>query len=267
MNVAPAPPTASRDLHDLLAPLHQLAGRSGRLAFAEAGEFFSGGDRHALPRFHFTGPAAGHDPVRLGLFAGVHGDEPAGCTALVQFASALAAEPGRAAGYELFFYPVCNPTGYEDGTRANRAGRDLNREFWRGSAEPEVCILEAELRAHRFDGLITLHADDTCEGHYGYAHGRTLEEALLKPALHAAERVLPRDRRGRIDGFAARDGMIGECFRGVLAAPPGQQPQPFDLIFETPAHAPFALQVAAAVAALDAIVAEYRGFIAYAQNL
>jgi protein MpaA len=264
--VIAAAPTNSA-IGDLLAPLHALVERGGRLAHAEAGAFSCEGGRQVISRFCFAGPVAGHEPIRLGFFAGVHGDEPAGCAALVEFAAALASESARAAGYELWIYPVVNPTGCEAGTRENRAGKDLNREFWRGSAEPEVRILEDELRARRFHGLVTLHADDTCEGHYGYSHGRTLDEALLQPALCAAERVLPRDRRPTIDGFAARDGVIHDCFRGILSPPPGQQPRSFNVIFETPAHAPFALQVAAAVAALDSIVAGYRGFIAYAQNL
>jgi hypothetical protein len=257
----------ARDTRALLGPLFALSGLGRELVGAVAGKFSSGGVAHEITRFRFNGPYAGHEPIRLGLFAGVHGDEPAGCAALVQFLHALAAEPHRAAGYELWVYPVVNPTGYAAGTRTNRAGKDLNREFWRGSAQPEVKLLEAELRDRRFDGLITLHADDTCEGLYGYSHGRPLDESLLRPALCAAERVLPRDGRERIDGFAAKDGIICDCFQGVLSAPPEQRPQPFDLIFETPARAPLADQVAAAVAALDSVLAQYRGFIAHAQYL
>jgi hypothetical protein len=151
--------------------------------------------------------------------------------------------------------------------RENGNGLDLNREFWRGSTQPEIPILEGELRAGRFDGIITLHTDDTCEGLYGYAHGRVLNESLLKPALAAAERLLPRDRRDTIDGFAACESVIGDCFPGVLSAPPEQHPRPFDLIFETPGRAGLELQAGAAVAALDSVLAGYRSFIAYAQGL
>lgn len=251
----------------LLRPLQELVQRGQGWESSLVGDFQHDGRAYEIPRFRFVGPTTGSEPVRLGLFAGVHGDEPAGCAALVAFAAALAADPARAAGYELFLYPVVNPTGYEDGTRFNRAGWDLNREFWRGAAHPEVRLFENELRARRFHGLMTLHADDTCEGLYGYSHGRTLDEALLQHALRSGERVLARDRRAVIDGFAARDGVICDCFHGILSAPADQQPRPFDVIFETPAHAPFALQVAAAVAALETIIAEYRGFIAYAQDL
>lgn len=255
------------DITTLCAPVDALARPRGALERGSAGEFECDGRRHLIPRFRFVGPSRGQEPIRLGLFAGIHGDEPAGCVALVQFLASIAAEPERAAGYELFIYPVINPTGYEEGTRTNRAGKDLNREFWRSSMEPEVRIIEGELRSLAFAGIITLHADDTCEGHYGYSHGCALDDALLRPALLAAERVLPRDRRAVIDGFHAREGVISDCFQGILSAPPEQQPRPFNLIFETPAHAPLDLQVAANVAALDAIVSTYRGMIAYAQDI
>jgi hypothetical protein len=238
-----------------------------RAELAIAGIFVSGGHLHRIKRLRFLGPKAGHDPVRIGVFAGVHGDEPAGPAAVEAFLHALEGDPMRAAGYDLWLYPVVNPTGLKNGTRENGAGKDLNREFWRGSTEPEVRIIETELVTGRFDGVITLHADDTCEGHYGYSHGRAMEDALLRPALIAAERILPRDSRSTIDGFAAREGVICECFQGILAPPPKQWPQPFNLIFETPAAAPLELQIDAHVAALDAVLATYRGFIAYGQGL
>ena len=255
------------DLEAWLEPLFTLAtDRHPNLSAEVDGDFWLNGASHSIHRFRLVGPRKG-DPIRLALFAGVHGDEPAGCVALVEFLAALAAEPVRAEGYELFAYPVVNPTGCVAGTRTNHAGKDLNREFWHESAQPEVQIIERELRTQAFAGLIALHADDTSEGHYGYSHGRALDDALLRPALLAAERVLPRDRRETIDGFVAREGVITDCFRGILSPPREQEPHPFNLIFETPAHAPFDLQVAANVAALDAILATYRGMIAYAQGI
>jgi murein peptide amidase A len=232
-----------------------------------AGAFVHDGRRHGIERFHFLGPNAGHDPVRIGIFAGIHGDEPAGTAALRLFLSSLLADPGRSAGYELFAYPVVNPVGAERGTRENCTGLDLNREFWRNSSQPEILIIEGELRRHRFNGLIALHADDSCEGPYGYTHGNAMEDSLLRPALVAAEEVIPRDRRASIDGFHAHEGIISDCYLGILAPPPEQHPRPFNLIFETPARAPLDIQAAAHVAALDAILATYRGYISYAGDL
>lgn len=260
-------PGISRSLRTLLGPLFELAEQCPELIGSIAGTFSHQGQRYGIPRFLFVGPTAGQQPIRLGIFAGIHGDEPAGCEALVRLLTDLAQNPERALGYDLVIYPVCNPTGYEDGTRTNRAGSDLNREFWRSSLHPEVLILEAELRTHKFDGIITLHSDDTCEGIYGYAHGRLLNEELLRPALRACECIIGRDPRTRIDGFAATESILRDCYKGVLAAPREQDPKPFDIIFETPGHAPHQKQVTAAVAALTSILGEYRRFIAYGQYL
>jgi hypothetical protein len=266
--MTPSTPTDyPHKLRRLYAPFLGLAETSRAVIGTVAGRFYEDTRYYTIPRFALLGPPTSGPQRRIGLFALVHGDEPAGAYALLRLLQTLADRPALAAGYDLVCYPICNPTGYEDGSRHNRAGRDLNREFWRDSDQPEVRILEEELAAQNFDGIIALHADDTSDGLYGYAHGRVLNENLLIPALHASEKVLPRNHGAVIDGFAAWAGVIGDCFKGVLAPPPEQRPRPFEIIFETPARALLEQQVAAAAIALETILAEYRGFIAYAADL
>ncbi|HTQ31379.1 MAG TPA: succinylglutamate desuccinylase/aspartoacylase family protein [Opitutaceae bacterium] len=255
-------------LRRLYWPFLGLAESCREIIGTVAGSFRWDKDRrYTIPRFTFLGAHGQAPQKRIGLFALVHGDEPAGAAALLKLLQTLAGSPDLARNYDLVCYPVCNPTGYEDDTRSNRFGTDLNREFWRDSEQPEVRILEQELRTQAFDGIIALHADDTSEGLYGYAHDRLLNEQLLAPALRAAERLLPRDCRTLIDGFAARDGILDDCFEGVLAPSPEQKPRPFEIIFETPAPAPVERQAEAAHAALLAILAEYRAFIAWGQDI
>src|SRR5262245_7335488 len=131
--VAAAFPPSPRSVVDLLAPLRQRAAHSPNLLVREAGQFESDGKIYAIPRAVFLGPPGGGETIRIGLFAGIHGDEPAGAQALVDFLTWLDQVPDFATGYCLFAYPVCNPTGYEDTTRHSRRGRDLNREFWNNS--------------------------------------------------------------------------------------------------------------------------------------
>ncbi len=259
----PSEPVYPHKLRRMYWPFLALAEACPEVVGTVAGSFEVGERRYTIPRFVFLGPDPGGPVIRIGLFALVHGDEPAGALALQRLLNVLVDTPSLARGYELVFYPVCNPTGYEDDSRHNRAGLDLNREFWRGSVQPEVAILEEELRRQRFDGIVALHADDTSEGLYGYAHGRLLNEQLLAPALRASADVLPLNPAGVIDGFAAEDGIICDCFPGVLAPPPEQSPRPFEIIFETPARAPLPLQVEATCQALRSVLAEYRGFIAH----
>jgi hypothetical protein len=256
-----------RSLAELLAPLDQLAATSANLVVNHDARFDVDGESYVLPRYLFVGPRGGDTPIRLGIFAGVHGDEPEGCHAVVQFIKLLEAKPELATGYYLSFYPVCNPTGFEDATRLSRRGKDLNREFWKDSAEPEVNLLQAELTSRSFQGLIALHTDDTSDGFYGIVRGATLTKHLIEPALQAAEKFLPRDQRAVIDGFNARNGVIRDCYDGVLSAPPRSRPRPFEIILETPHTPPEYLKVCALVLALQSILAEYRKFIAYAQNI
>lgn len=254
-------------LRRLYGPFLALAERCREVIGTVAGSFVVDDLRYTVPRFVFLGPTTNVPQKRIGLFALVHGDEPSGSLGLLNLLQVLVAEPSLAAGCDLVLYPLCNPTGYEDGTRHNRAGLDLNRQFWLGSDLPEVRILEEELRTQPFDGIIALHTDDTSEGLYGYAHGRVLNEELLVPALRASAQVLPCNHDPLIDGFAACAGVINDCFKGVLRPPPGQRPQPFEIIFETPGHASDERQARAAELAVLSILAEYRRFISYAQDL
>jgi protein MpaA len=186
---------------------------------------------------------------------------------VVDLLRALEADPWVGRAYRIHIYPLCNPTGYEDGTRHSRSGLDLNREFWRGSLEPEVGIIERELLLHKFHGIISLHSDDTSDGLYGFVRGATLTKHLLEPALAAAEAALPVNQAAIIDGFHAVNGIIHTAYNGILTAPPGTSPSPFEIILESPQHAPMDLQRKAFVLALTEILRHYRRLISYAADI
>jgi hypothetical protein len=264
---AQLPLARRRSIADLLAPLDQIAAQSHNLVVNHDAHFETGGETYTLPRYLFVGPKGGDTPIRVGIFAGIHGDEPEGVRAAVQFLKLLETKPELATGYYLSVYPVCNPTGYEDNTRHSRLGKDLNREFWGSSHEPEVRLLQAELISRSFNGIIALHTDDTCDGFYGFVRGAMLTQHLIEPALRAAEKFLPRDKRSVIDGFRACNGIIRDVYEGVLSAPPKVRPRPFEIILETPQAPPVYLKECAFVVALKTILDEYRKFIAYAPNL
>lgn len=253
-----------RPVDRLLAPLEQLAGRSQHFFNRPAAGYLPGAP---IPRYLYLGPQGGGDYIRLGIFATIHGDEPEGALALTRFVTLLERNPELAQGYALFFYPVCNPTGFEDNTRHTRSGRDLNREFWKQSREPEVRFLETEIWTHAFSGIVNLHTDNTSNGVYGYVNGAVLSENLLEPALQSAQKYLPRNRQRHIDGFPAKNGIIYDSFDGVLRSVPGLERPPFELTLETPQNTPLHLQVEALAAALQTILVEYRYLMAVAQNI
>ena len=132
---AQPPPARRRSIADLLAPLDKIAAHSPNLVANHDARFEAGGEtydiaalfvrrsqrrRHADPRRHFCRAFTATNRKA--------------CGRSIQFIKLLEAKPELAAGYYLSFYPVCNPTGFEDGTRHSRSGKDLNREFWGNSS-------------------------------------------------------------------------------------------------------------------------------------
>jgi predicted deacylase len=222
-----------------------------------------GGDSYDIPRILFVGPRSGDVPLRIGIFAGIHGDELATVHAVIRFISFLEEYPELAAGYCLSIYPLCNPTGFEDNTRHSRGGKDLNREFWQKSAEPEVRLLETELVAGRFNGIISLHINKEGSGFNAIASGETLTKDLIAPALKAVEPFLPLDTGSGLDGPRPDSRKSNP---GRLSAPPAPRPKPFEIELESPRNIPMYLTEVAFVAALQSILANYREFIAYARN-
>ena len=231
----------------------QLAGRSPHIEALHVQEAPGG---RTLPRYRWSDPS-GKPVYRIGIFAGIHGDEPSGVVAALQILQHLSQEAHLGRFHEIYVYPVCNPWGFDTNRREGESSKDLNRCFWAEAElqeEVEVRLIEKELRAKAFDGIIALHTDDTSEGIYGYVNGSTLTRHLLEPALHAASSILPRDIRPEIDTHQADRSIITGGYKGILSAPPDQHPKPVEIVFETPHHAPFGLQVDAHLAALKEIL-------------
>ena len=256
-----------RDIPSLLAPIEAISTKSDSLFAAHLSYEDARGGTGMIPRYLFTGPGDRGSFLRVGIFAGVHGDEASGVEAAVELLRRLHADPRAALGYELFVYPVCNPWGYRNDTRLLKTGVDMNREFWRGSDEIEVLVLEGQLMKLAFDGIVALHTDDTSNGLYGFVKGHQLTRHVLEPSLEAASQFLPRNFDKSIDNFHANEGIIESGYSGNLGAPPIQKPRPFEIVFETPNHAAIDLQVEAHIAALLTMFGRFRSMIAEAQNI
>ena len=251
------PPRERRPVERLLAPLDTVAESSPRFISKSLGQFENDGRTYTLPRFVYLGAKGGGDTIRIGILATIQGNEPEGALALARLVDVLEGNPEIAKGYALFFYPVCNPTGFEDNTSHSRAGKNLDQEFWRNTAEPEVRYLQSEIWMHAFDGIITLGSDSSAEGLRGHAGGAILSQHLLEPALREAEQFLPRNPIRLLE--------TGDF--GFIKSPAGLRRPPFEIALQSPRKAPLHRQVDALVAALRTILIEYRYLIAIAQNI
>lgn len=260
-------PGECRERDSLLAPLERMARGAthllaGHLPFRDVS-----GRSGRVPRYRFSGPGDVRSHLRVGIFAGIHGDEVSGIFAAVELIGRLMENPELARGYELFIYPVVNSAGFRENSRWSESGLDLNREFWKGSAEGEVQVIERELMQWQFNGLIALHSDDTSEGLYGFVKGHELTRYVLEPALEAAGCILPRNLDRSIDNFEANNGIIERGYAGILSAPPGQKPEPFEIVFETPHLAEVSRQIEAHIAATLSILDRFKVLISEGQNI
>ncbi len=259
-------PNRQKDYASLVADIHNLAGDVFEVR-GIGGITFEGKNHELLKLVSrpLSSPYAVQVP--LCLVAGVHGDEPDGILAALEFARRFFRAPQLVSNYALTIYPCVNPVGYERMTRENSAGKDLNREFFRDSREAEVVLLERELRAHEFTGFIGGHSDYESFGLYAYATGAVLSERLAKPALFQASGVIPINTDAVIDGHPAQHGIINQKFPGSLGPLSKGASEPFDITIETPNLFALSKRVEAQAIAFETILHEYRAVASEAMYL
>ena len=120
----------------------------------------------AAPKIPVTIVCGSQSGPCLVAIAGVHGDEPEGILALMDFWDEVPTDfRGR-----LVMVPVANPTAFEAGQRRSPLdGLDLNRSF-PGNANGSP----TERLAHLIFSQVVAHADFLCSLHSWFATGTTL---------------------------------------------------------------------------------------------
>src|SRR5262245_58292909 len=116
------PLAAKRAVSDLLTLLDNATDSSHFIQLPGL-QFERDGHAYEVPRYQFVGPCGGDDAMRIGVFGTIHGDEPESGLGVVRFLQELMRNPEAARGFVIHAYPVCNPTGYEGGTREARGGK------------------------------------------------------------------------------------------------------------------------------------------------
>ncbi|OGC38109.1 hypothetical protein A2V54_02495 [candidate division WWE3 bacterium RBG_19FT_COMBO_53_11] len=116
----------------------------------------------------FAGPANERFPLyrivrgkgkKVLLSGVVHGNEPAGAFALIEFFRSQSREfEGE---FEFTAFPCMNPWGYQHYERENGAKLDLNRHFEEGTPAEEIRLILPLLESYIF--AMDLHEDDNDE--------------------------------------------------------------------------------------------------------
>jgi len=151
----------------------------------------------------------GRGPVPACVSAGIHGDEPAGVEAVVKLLDGEGPPSGLLERFTLTVYPCDNPSGYELRTRSNARGVDLNREFRKDDASPEVALLMRSLVPCDFRLVYEMHEDVDSPGLYLYELAEDQHKEVGPEIVRAAEEIgIPINLASEIEGMPARGGVI-----------------------------------------------------------
>ena len=135
--------------------------------------------------------------------AAIHGDEPAGSLALIDWAEEntefLTKTP-------CLIIPCFNPWGLSENIRRNSKGEDLNRCF-SDDLHPLMKAWRELVGDSQFKITISLHEDYDAHGIYMYELGVTGENPG-EACLQACEKIIPREHDLEIEGRAADNGLL-----------------------------------------------------------
>jgi murein peptide amidase A len=207
-----------------------------------------------------------HTLPAIALTAGVHGDEPAGPWALLEFVESHELD----ARFSYRIWPCTNPSGFAVKTRESTDGMDVNRTFGRGGQSPEARAILVANRDRKFALSVDLHEDCDAAGFYCYEYGEGTIGVRVVAALEAAgfpidplESTLvtagPLDdahcnrERGRISADPFSEGALLGGLSYTLAI--ARHAARHALTFETPVSTAWASRLAMHRTALRAAIA------------
>jgi murein peptide amidase A len=143
------------------------------------------------------------------ISAGIHGDEPAGVEAALQFLEHNVENPALLSHYSFVIFPCDNPYGWERGTRENSQGLDLNRQFRGREPSPETELIVKGLQGRCFDLVYEMHEDYDSPGFYLYEFGESSTAYLGESIVHEISTFgFPINRSHIIERRRARNGII-----------------------------------------------------------
>lgn len=201
------------------------------------------------------------------LSGGIHGDEPAGVWAALEFFQRF---PDLPAVYQRFNYmvlPCINPYGFEHNSRQNHDRVDLNRQFRNPDPPEEVLFVQSAVGGTKYRIAMEFHEDIDTPAFYLYELVQSEEPSWGRKIIDRIRLQTEVNDQEQIEGMPADHGLIarenaGRVITEVMAER-ADWPQAFFhfangtghcYTTETPVHLAPPQRTAIHLAALDAAI-------------
>lgn len=215
------------------------------------------GEVNGCPIYRLVFGSVSHVKCKVLITAGLHGDEPAGPEAVLQFLHEY--DAARYDNFRFLILPCINPFGYVHDTRENETGIDLNRVFEVDNPPEEARLVKSAVAGERFDFAIDFHEDWEAEGFYFY-EGRKSENWVGPEVIKNVESVCPIDWDNDENDLPIADAVFRvdpawgqEGFTPYLLAFHSDHV----MICETPTRLPMRQRTAAHLKALETVTMHY----------
>jgi hypothetical protein len=206
-----------------------------------------------IPRYIFVGDQPGESEIRLGIFAGLRGEDNVGARAIVEFIDDLVAMPFLGNAFRIYAYPTL-PQSYTTGTPRKRTDRSVANETGRKVKFPEA-LIEREMFVVQFHGLVVIQTSDQPDGLQAAVYGANLHEALVSPILSSLRPLFPTTE------LPALDSSFSFTADTVL------KQRPFELALRIPRSGWHGLYSIGLRIALHSALEQYRSYLAHANNI
>ncbi len=140
---------------------------------------------HGYPIHQTCLTSSARTPRRVLITGGMHGDEPAGVEAVLEFLERD--NTALLKNFSFLVIPCINPYGYVHNTRETLDGIDINRAFETDDVA-EVAIVKKALGQTQFSLAIDFHEDYDATGFYLYEGKR--DEKYICPRLTTAAKAI-----------------------------------------------------------------------------
>ena len=130
-------------------------------------------------------------PIRIGVFAGLRGDDSVGPGAVASFLEDLVALPQLGDSLRIYAYPVVHAANFETATSSFQLSECIINQIGCKVLSSESYQIEREIFAIAFDGIITIRLADEIKNLKVSISDTLLHDVLVRPILSNLKQFLP----------------------------------------------------------------------------